>query len=176
MDVPLTGSPDAEAIFREYAPYVHRVLRHLGVASEDIDDVMQDVFIVVHRKVADFEPRGSLRAWVHGIAIRVTSRHRRRRSRVRETAKGDALDAIDPRTPAETLDAQDARRILAGILDQLDDDKRAVFVLYELEELSMQEVAEAAEIPLQTAYSRLRAARELVYEAVRRHQARENFR
>jgi len=170
-----TAPLDPEAIFREHAPYVHRVIRHLGIAPGDVDDVLQDVFVIVHRKVADFEQRGSVRAWVHGIAIRVAARYRRRRTSSREVASGDASDAIDPRTPAEDLSDQDARRILAAILDGLDDEKRTVFVLYELEGLSMQEVAQAMDTPVQTAFYRLHAARELVYAAVRRHQLRENF-
>lgn len=174
--VPSTAPLDPETIFREHAPYVHRVIRHLGVAPMDVDDVLQDVFVIVHRKLADFEQRGSVRAWIHGIAIRVSARYRRRRRTAsRALASGDAVEAIDPSDPAESLSAQDARRILAAILDQLDDEKRTVFVLYELEELTMQEVAEAMNTPVQTAYYRLHAARELVYAAVRRHQSRKTF-
>ncbi len=166
---------DPEAIFREHAPYVQRVIRQLGVAPGDVDDALQDVFVIVHRKVADFEQRGSVRAWVHGIAIRVAARYRRRRTASREVASGDEREAIDPRTPAEDLSDQDARRVLATILDRLDDEKRTVFILYELEGLTMHEVAQAMDTPLQTAFYRLHSARELVYAAVRRHQVRENF-
>ncbi|MDF2696801.1 MAG: polymerase sigma factor RpoE [Labilithrix sp.] len=172
---PSTAPLDPEAIFREHAPYVHRVIRHLGVAAVDVDDVLQDVFVIVHRKVADFEQRGSVRAWVHGIAIRVAARYRRRRTSSLEVASGNACEAIDPKTPAEDLNAQDARRILTAILDRLDYEKRTVFVLYELEELTMQEVAQAMDTPIQTAFYRLHAAREFVYAAVRRHQTRENL-
>ncbi len=172
---PSSAALDPEAIFREHAPYVHRVIRQLGVLQGDVDDALQDVFVIVHRKVADFEQRGSVRAWVHGIAIRVAARYRRRRTASREVASGDGREAVEPRTPAEDLDERNARRVLSEILDGLDDDKRTVFVLYELEGLTMQEVAEAMETPVQTAFYRLHSARELVYAAVRRHQIRESF-
>jgi RNA polymerase sigma-70 factor, ECF subfamily len=172
---PLSESLDVGAIFREHGRYVHRLLRRLGVAPAEVDDAFQEVFVVVHRKLDSFEGRGPVRAWVHGIAVRVSVRYRRRRNASPEVASGDELDAIDLRTPAECLSAQEAREILGAILDRLDDDKRTVFVLYELEGLTMQEVAQSMNSPVQTAYSRLHAAREIVYDAVRRHQLRRDF-
>lgn len=171
----MSGSPDIATIFREHGPYVYTVLRSLGVLAADVDDAFQEVFVVIHRKLGAYEDRGSLRAWVYGICVRVALRSRSRRHAAREVASGDVPDVVDPMTPAEHLDEQQAREVLSTILDELDDDKRAVFVLFELEELSMQEVAQSLECPVQTAYSRLRAAREAVDAAVRRHRMRREF-
>lgn len=169
----VSGPLDVAAIFREHGPYVYTALRSLGVHVADVDDAFQEVFVVIHRQRATYEDRGSLRAWVYGICVRVGLRFRSRRGRAREIASDELPDPIDPTTPAEHLGERQARRILNAILDELDDDKRAVFVLFELEELSMREVAQSLECPLQTAYSRLRAAREAVYAGVRRYRMRE---
>ncbi|WP_146647838.1 RNA polymerase sigma factor [Labilithrix luteola] len=162
-DVP--ARPDPATIFREHGRFVHSVLRGLGVQKADLEDAFQEVFMVVHRKIDAYEDRGSLRAWVYGICVRVAIHVRRRRGKP-EIAAASFPEPVDPTTPAELLSEQQARRILYSILDQLDDDKRAVFVLYELEELSMPEVAQSLNCPVQTAYSRLRAARAAVNEAI----------
>jgi RNA polymerase sigma-70 factor (ECF subfamily) len=154
-----------ERIFQEHAPYVWRALRRLGVAEADADDVCQDVFIVVHRKLDTYRT-GALRTWLYGICLRVSSEYRRRPYRRRE----EVVDAVpDAGVDAPQEDEVERRRALArldGALDLLDDDKRAVFVLFELEQVPMAEVAEAAGCPLQTAYSRLYAARKIVEAAL----------
>lgn len=156
-----------DRVFQEHAPYVWRALRRLGVAEDDADDVCQDVFIVVHRKLGTFYG-GSLKTWLYSICLRVASEHRRRRFRRRE----QVVEAVpDEGVDASQEDELERRRALARLdeaLDQLDDDKRAVFVLFELEQMSMVEVAEAAGCPLQTAYSRLYAARKIVEAALDR--------
>ncbi|MBN9162505.1 MAG: sigma-70 family RNA polymerase sigma factor [Myxococcales bacterium] len=172
---PVSGRLDIAAIFREHGPYVYTLLRSLGVAPADVDDAFQEVFVVIHRRAGEYEDRGSVRGWVHGICVRVALRSRSRRSAAREIASEDLPEAIDPTTPAEHLSDQQAREVLYAILDGLDDDKRAVFVLFELEGLSMQEIAQSLECPIQTAYSRLRAAREAVDAAVRRYRLRKEF-
>lgn len=152
-----------EAIFREHAPYVWRALRRLGVAETDAEDVCQEVFLVVHRRLATFTGECALRTWLYGICIRTASDYRRRPHRLREQPAGDDLPEV--RTPAPQEDELERRRSrdrLDAALDTLDEAKRAVFVLYEIEGLLMPEVAEAVGCPLQTAYSRLHAARKLV--------------
>ncbi len=163
---PRDGAASFERVFQEHAPYVWRALRRLGVAEADADDVCQDVFIVVHRKLGTFHGGSTLRSWLYGICLRVASEHRRRPYRRRE----HVVEAV----PDEGLDASqedeiERRRALARLdeaLDQLDEDKRAVFVLFELEQVPMVEVAEAAGCPLQTVYSRLYAARKIVESAL----------
>jgi RNA polymerase sigma-70 factor (ECF subfamily) len=119
----------------------------------------------VHRRLAEFRGDCSVRTWVYGICVRIAS-ERRRRAHVRHeipTAEPPALVQLPEQV--EQLQKRESLQCLAHILDQLDQQKRAVFVLYEIEELSMTEVAQAVDCPLQTAYSRLHAARRFVTEA-----------
>ena len=158
--------PSLAEIFRDYAPFVWRALRRLGIPESDVEDVTQEVFVVVHRKLGDFEGRSSLRTWIYGICARTASDYRRS-GRVRREVVTDAPPETSHEASHEDAVAlRQARRALDRILDALDDDKRAVFVLYEIEELTMAEVAEALGCPLQTAYSRLHAARKLVEAGV----------
>ena len=155
-------------VFREHAPYAWRVLRRLGVAEGDVDDVCQEVFVTVHRRLHSFEGRSALRTWVYGICLRVASDYRKRVRRAREVVTDLAAEpAVDPRQE-EAMSLRQARATLDTILDQLDDDRRAVFVLYEIEELPMADVAQLTGCPVQTAYSRLHAARRDVEAAVKR--------
>lgn len=155
------SAPDFTAVFDEYAPFVLRVVRHLGVAEGDVPDQCQEVFVAVYQGMASFEGRSSLRTWIYGICLRVASNYRRRAYIRREKAVAEPPDRADPRDMAET---SHNRAALSALLDTLDEEKRDVFVLYELEELPMKEVAEICACPLQTAYSRLRAARRLLLE------------
>jgi RNA polymerase sigma-70 factor (ECF subfamily) len=152
--------PTLREIFDAHAAYILRSLRHLGVAESDIEDVGQEVFVTVHRRLSSFEGRSKLRTWLYGICLRVASDYRRRAHVRRERATADpARDLPEPEERAPDAQVQ-ARAELRALLDQLDDDKRAVVVLYEIEGFSMKEVAEILGCPLQTAYSRLHAARD----------------
>jgi RNA polymerase sigma-70 factor, ECF subfamily len=155
-------------IFDEHASYVWRVLRRLGVDDADVEDVCQEVFLVVHRKLDTFDGRSAMRTWLYGICLRVASEYRRRPHRRREQVAETVPEQSMPATQDDALDRRRALDRLDAALDQLDDDKRAVFVLYEIEQLPMMEIALAAGCPLQTAYSRLRAARAHVEAAMRR--------
>ncbi len=124
--------------------------------------------MTVHRKLPGFEGRSSVRTWLYGICVRVASDYRKRIRARRETPAGLAAEpAIDP-AQEEHVAVGQARVLLDAILDRLEDAKRAVFVLYEIEGLPMGDVAVALECPLQTAYSRLHAARREVEAAVER--------
>ncbi|MDF2694417.1 MAG: polymerase sigma factor RpoE [Labilithrix sp.] len=165
--------PTASDIFREHGRYVFRLLRRLGVPDADADDVLQEVFVVVHRKLSDFDPHGSLRAWVYGICVRRAANYRKRQRGRSALPPEDAIDraAADQTAPPEALDARKARAVLETILRGLPDQKREVFVLHVIEELSMHEVAVALECPLHTAYSRFYSARKLVDDGIRRARA-----
>jgi RNA polymerase sigma-70 factor (ECF subfamily) len=143
------------------------VLRHLGVPGADLQDQAQEVFLAVFRGLESFEGRSALRTWVYGICVRVASNYRRRAYVRRERSVSEppeqAQEPDQPRALEESLGWPALRRLL----DTLDPDKRDVFVLYELEELPMREVAEACGCPLQTAYSRLHAARRVLLEKYR---------
>lgn len=164
--VQLSQELTCAAVFREHAPYVWRVLRRLGVHEADIEDVCQEVFIVVHRRLATFEHRSSVRTWLHGICVRVASDHRRKRRTKPEADELTEQQAEVAPSQVEALAEHEARQLLDSLLDRLDDNKRAVFVLYEIEQVSMQEVADAVDCPLQTAYSRLHAARREIEAAI----------
>lgn len=158
------SAPDFAAVFDEYAPFVLRVVRHLGVAAGDVQDQSQEVFVAVFQGMSGFEGRSSLRTWIYGICLRVASNYRRRAYVRREKMVAEPPDRADP---SDMVERNASRAALQRLLDTLDEDKREVFVLYELEELPMKEVAEICGCPLQTAYSRLRAARRTLLETYR---------
>lgn len=163
----------AAVLFREYGTFAWRVLRRLGVAERDVDDVCQEVFVIVHRQIAGFEGRSSPRTWLYGICVRTASEYRRSASRRLEVVAGRPPDATVDANQETDRALREARTLLDRILDGLDEDKRAVFILYEIEELPMAEVAIAVGCPLQTAYSRLHAARRDVDAALHRLRATE---
>lgn len=146
-------------VFDAEAAFVFRVLRRLRVPEPDLDDAAQDVFVIVHRRLESFDPALSLRAWLFGIARRVALARRRRASHRAEEYSA-AAEGVATETSAENQVA--ARALLERALAVLDGPQREVLFLYELEGMPMHEVAQAIGCPLQTAYSRLRAARALV--------------
>lgn len=158
--------PDFAAIFREHAPFVWRVLRRLGVSERDAEDVLQEVFLTVHRKLPAFEGRSSLRTWVYGICVRKALDHRRLARVQREVMDGTQPERGGDATQERALELGRARAMLDGVLEQLGDDQRAVFVLFEWEGLPMQEISELLSVPVQTAYARLYAARRRVQAAL----------
>lgn len=172
--VPGVGSaPELAAIYDEYFDFVWRSLRRLGVAAGLLEDALQDVFLVVHRRLAEFEQRSSLKTWLFGICLRVASDYGRRgRGRPLGAELGDLADPHAP-DPLEQAARSEAVAFLDRQLDALDPDKRAVFILGELEGMSCPEIAEAVGANVNTVMSRLKAARALFEAAVRRHQARD---
>jgi RNA polymerase sigma-70 factor (ECF subfamily) len=145
-------------------PFLWRATLALGVPAADAEDLCQEVMVVVHRRLPDFDGQ-SLRAWLYGICLRVASDYRRS-ARVRREKATDTLPerVIEP-TQFDDLDARRAEDKLKRALDALDDDKRAVFVLFEIEQLTLREISEAVGAPLQTVYSRLQVARAHVKSA-----------
>jgi RNA polymerase sigma-70 factor (ECF subfamily) len=155
-------------VFEEHVGYVGRVLRHLGVREPDLEDVVQDVFVQVHRGLTEFEGRASIRTWVYRIAWNTAANHRRKRDRAAQR-RGELDDEpAVPATQEAELSRKRAREKLGALLANLSDDGRAVFVLYEIEQLSMREVCEVIGCPLQTGYSRLKAARASLEQAAMR--------
>jgi RNA polymerase sigma-70 factor, ECF subfamily len=133
------------------------------------------VFIVVHSRLHTLEDPEALRSWIYGVVRRSASNHRRTR-RLRDIACGTGAGGAELESPGPTpLDLTEKSaevELLASLLAQLDEPKREVFTLVELEEMTVPEVAEALDIPLNTAYSRLRAARQAFETALARHEAR----
>jgi RNA polymerase sigma-70 factor (ECF subfamily) len=170
--------PRFEEIYRAELGFVWRGVRGLGVGEEAVDDVVQEIFMTAHRTLARFEGRSSVRTWLSGIMLNVVRHHRR--SRVRRHAyegAGHSETEVEslPATgtdPHELALAREQTRLLERILDELDDKKREILVLAELEELSAGEIGEILGLGLNSVYSRLRLARADFAQAAARYRAR----
>jgi RNA polymerase sigma-70 factor, ECF subfamily len=153
------SAPDFPSMYRSEFPYVWKTLRRLGVPPQDLEDLVHDLFVVVHRHLADYDPTRPVRPWLFGIAVRIVADFRRSARNVREVLR-DAIDPVDAApTPHDRLEGKEARTLLLKALDTLDLDRRAVFVMHELDEIPIPEIATVLAIPVNTAYSRLRLAR-----------------
>ena len=166
---------DLEAVFREYHGFVWRSLLHLGLPAASVDDALQDVFLVVHRRIGHFDGRTSVRSWLYGISSRVASEYRRgTRRAIRSLAVVRDPDLEpEPTVLADRISAADAVR---KVLERLDEDKREAFVLAEIEGMTAVEIAEALQTNVNTIYGRLRAARQLFARLLRRERARDDRR
>jgi RNA polymerase sigma-70 factor (ECF subfamily) len=162
-----SDQPSFEQLFRRYAPYVLHALPYLGVAESDVEDVCQDVFATVYQNLPRFQGRSSIRTWIYGICLNKVLNYRRAAFRHRERLEANSEEGVSSRQFAQ-LEQKQTRSILKQALAALTSDKREVFVLYEIEELPMSEVAHALGCPLFTAYSRLYAARRDIKNAVER--------
>jgi len=153
--------PSFPELCTRYFDFVWRCARAFGAKSEEIDDVVQDVFLVVQRRHADLKEERLARSWIYGITRRVVSsqRRRRRESDSRAAPDVDSLRSPD-RSPLAAAEHSLEIRVLYNVLDGLDERKREVFVLSEILEMSGREIAETLGVPMNTVYSRLRAARE----------------
>jgi RNA polymerase sigma-70 factor (ECF subfamily) len=158
-------------VFADHAPGVWRTLRNFGVPEADLQDACQDAFVIVHRKLADFRGQSSLRTWICGICLRVAAARRRRAHRRHEVLVDELPVEATTEDPEREFDLRSARSLLEQIILSLDEAKRQVFVLHEIEQMPMAEIAEAMGCPLRTAYSRLEAARESVMQAWKRAMA-----
>jgi RNA polymerase sigma-70 factor (ECF subfamily) len=168
---------ELDDIYRDHFAFVWRSAKRLGVYDAALDDVVQEVFVIVHRRLAEFEGRSSLRTWLFGITLRVARDHRRSTARKNPegTVDPDTLRATSP-TPSESMEKTEAVRLLYAILDEMDDERREVFVMAELEQMPMPEIADALAINVNTAHARLRAARLSFEAALERHRARDEWR
>lgn len=168
--------PDFETIYADYFDFVWRSARRLGVRERGLDDAVQDVFVVVYRRLGDFEGRSSLKTWLYGITRRVAKDHRRTIARKEPpSAPTDDLVAGSP-SPRDQVARSEAAAIVAAILDGLPEDKREIFVLAELEEMTVPDIAAVLELNLNTAYSRLRTARAEFERGAARYRAKETSR
>jgi len=156
--------PTFETLFETQARFVWRVLARLGIPEADLPDVSQEVFLAAHRLLPTFEQRCSVTTWLYGICIRVASTHRRNLWRRREQVTAEPGEGSSS-SAWHGAEVAVQRERLERVLYTLPEEQANVFVLYELEELSMSEVAAALGTPLQTAYSRLYAARKAVLMA-----------
>ena len=164
-----------DEIYDDHFRFVWRTLRGLGVHEAEVSDLVQEVFLIVHRRLAEFQGRSKITTWLYGICWRVASDWRRR-AHVRQEVSTDSLDArIDDeqRGPSEAVEVGQARVLLKKAMDTMSTEQRAVFALYEIEDQTCEQVATLLEIPLGTVYSRLRLGREAFQKAIARLTARD---
>jgi RNA polymerase sigma-70 factor (ECF subfamily) len=160
-------------VYADGFAFVFRVLRSLGVPLDRLEDAAQDVFTVVHRRLGDFEGRSSPKTWLFGIAQRVASDYRR--TARRKSSHLQPLPEDHPgltASPQAHLEAQRAATFVDAFLATLSSEKREIFALVFLEELPVPEVAQALDIPLNTAYSRVRIVRQELRTALERRNGR----
>jgi RNA polymerase sigma-70 factor (ECF subfamily) len=152
---------------------IWRLLRRFGVPQPALDDAAQEVFWIAARRLAAIK-HGSEHAFLYGIAVRVAAEARRTAQRNRETPESDALELVESGTPnpEQLLDERRTRELLDHVLDAMSTDLRTAFVLFELEGLEIQEIAEVLGIPMGTVGSRLRRAREEFSTITKRIRAR----
>ncbi len=165
-----SGTLSFDEIYEEHFDFVWRSARRLGLPESAADDAVQDVFVVVCRRLSDFEKRSSVRTWLFGITLRVVRSHRRRARRKPTEVLPETLVSKLP-DPLAASQRGEALVVLDRILDQMDEDKREVFVMAELEQMTAPEIASATGSKLNTVYSRLRAARQIFEAGVKRHRA-----
>jgi RNA polymerase sigma-70 factor (ECF subfamily) len=160
--------PDLGAVFDEHFDYVWATLRRLGVREADREDLVHDVFLKVHSRLADYDATRPMRPWLFGFAYRVAADHHRlARHRVEVLGASSEMAAEAP--PAdERVAALEERALLLEALQTLDLDRRAVLVMHDVDDIAVPHIAHTLDIPLNTAYSRLRLAREQLATAVTR--------
>jgi RNA polymerase sigma-70 factor (ECF subfamily) len=171
----LASAPPAPAfdeVYDAHFAFVWRNVLNRGVPSSAVDDVVQEVFVVVHRKLPGFEGRSSMRTWLAGIVRRVVADHVRKRGNAPVGDEPLATDSpSEARGPAEELDAKAAARVLDELLARMPEAQRVVFILHEVEQMTGREIAEAVGANENTVHTRLRAARRIFEEGLARLRA-----
>jgi RNA polymerase sigma-70 factor (ECF subfamily) len=170
---PMPEAPDFRAVYEAEFDYVYHTLRRLGVPDRDLEDLLHEVFIAYYKSQASYDPRRPLKPWLFGIAFRVASDWRRR-AHNRYEVPSDHEERFASPAPAadEQVAARQRRELVLAALETLDLDRRAVFVMHDLDGHSMPEIAQVLAVPLNTLYSRLRLARAAFAQAVKRAQLR----
>jgi RNA polymerase sigma-70 factor (ECF subfamily) len=163
---------DFDSVYQSELRYVWNTLRRLGVRARDLEDLTHDVFIVVFRRQEEFQTGRAIRPWLFGISFRIASDYRRS-ARFQREVEGENIDLADDAPSAEDQVAtNESRKLVLEALETLDFDRRAVFVMHDLDGHSMPEIHDVLSVPLNTLYSRLRLARQDFAAAVRRIRAR----
>lgn len=158
-----------ETVFRAHGAFVANTLRRFGVSQSDVSDQLQEVFLVVHGLRSDYDPARPLRPWLFGITYRVAARYRQKKGRgiVADLELDDRAE--DPTPLADVrMESKEAQALVLEALERIELSRRAVFIMVEIDGEPIPEIAAALQIPLNTAYSRLRLAREDFARAVRR--------
>jgi RNA polymerase sigma-70 factor (ECF subfamily) len=170
---PRAEAPSFRNLFDTEFSYVWNTLRRLGVHESDVLDQAQEVFLIVHSLLPDYDASRPVRPWLFAIAYRIACRYRSLARHKREVHGDTPYEPIDPAIAAdEKLEMDEARALMLQAIQGIDLPRRAVFILSELEEQPMADIAAALQIPVNTAYSRLRLAREDFEKAASRLLAR----
>jgi RNA polymerase sigma-70 factor (ECF subfamily) len=162
---------DVTSIHEAHADFVWRSLQRLGVREADLADALQEVFVVVHRRLGSFDGTSRMTTWLFGICLRVASSWRRRAWRRHEQVGSE--EQVHARRdsspgPDEVAAVREARRVLDRILGRMDLDKRAVFAMFEIDGMGCEQIAAILDVPVGTVYSRLHAARKAFRDALAR--------
>jgi RNA polymerase sigma-70 factor (ECF subfamily) len=159
-------------VYDDYFAFVWRAVANRGVPAAAMDDVVQEVFLVVHRKLDEFEGRSTLRTWLGGIVRRVVADHKKKRG---NQATGHEAVEDHPfesgEDPAAELEQRAAAAVVSTLLEKLSPPQREVFVLYELEQLTMREIAELTQTNENTVQTRLKSARQAFQRSLERYRA-----
>jgi RNA polymerase sigma-70 factor (ECF subfamily) len=168
------AAADLRQIHDAHGDFVWRSLQRMGVRDADLADVYQEVFLVIHQRLHTFDGTSHLTTWLFGVCLRVASQYRRR-AWVRREQPTDAPDTREDTAPRpdEALDARRRADRLRALLDALDPERRAVFVMFEIDGMTCDEIAAVLGAPLGTVYTRLRAARKDFEQAAARLRARD---
>jgi RNA polymerase sigma-70 factor (ECF subfamily) len=160
------------AVYDTYFAFVWRAVANRGVPHSAMDDVIQEVFLVVHRKLGEFEGRSTLRTWLAGIVRRVVADHLKKRANQatgQEIVEDHLLQSAED--PASELERRATVALVSAVLDKLSEPHREVFMLYELEQLTVREIAELTETNESTVQTRLMAARRAFKRELERQRA-----
>lgn len=163
-------APEFDDLFLAHYGFVCRALHGMGVDAASVEDLAQDVFVVLHRRLADYDQQRDVRSWLWGIARRVASMHVRTKSRAQRKLQA-IPDASAPNGPVERVELLEDAEFVRGVLAAMPEDQREVFVLIEIESMSAPQIAELLGVKLNTVYSRLRTARERFKAAVATREA-----
>jgi RNA polymerase sigma-70 factor (ECF subfamily) len=177
------GIPSFDDIYEEYFAFVWRSARRLGIVDSALEDIVQEVFLVVHRRLHTLDRGSRSRSWLFSIVVRVVSDARRSLRRKPANLGGQARSGLDVDSvltsapcPEDSLAKMEAQRVMDTILDSMSDQRRQVFMLAELEQMSVPDIAAAIGANVNTVYARLRAARAEFERGVARARASDGWR
>ena len=173
----MTESLTPRALYERHADFAWRTLRRLGVREAEANDALHDVFVIVHAKLSQFEGRSSVTTWLFTICRTVARERRRSAQRERNQLEDVNVDAeLDLRADvARAAEHNERLAQLEAILAGFEPEQRNVFILFEIEKLTGEEISELLAVPLGTVYSRLQLAKKAFRQALSREAARERF-
>ncbi|MBN1609442.1 MAG: sigma-70 family RNA polymerase sigma factor [Polyangiaceae bacterium] len=167
------------AIYTAHVQFLWKSLYRMGVGEADLPDAMQEVLLVVHRRLRTYDGSSKLTTWLFGICLRVAGGIRRSRRRRREApmeSEEHRIVLVDENHPERLMTRRDAQRRLDTALDSLGPERRALLILFEIEGLPCAQIAELLGVPVGTVHSRLAVARAQFQRALSRLDADEQHR